>query len=104
MFTVMRKIFADKNKQEELFLSGPGKDLEFTVVRPGGLKNDPPNGEHTHTRTCTRAHTRVRSRIEVTIVQLGELKSDPHNGEHTHTRITPAHSFSLAHHRPAWRT
>lgn len=54
MFTVMKKIFADKNKQEELFFSGPGKDLEFTIVRPGGLKNDPPNGvaqsTHTHTR------------------------------------------------------
>jgi putative NADH-flavin reductase len=44
MMTVMSSIMADKNKQEELFLSGPGADLEYTLVRPGGLKDDPPNG------------------------------------------------------------
>ena len=30
--------------QEKLFLDGPGSDLEFTIVRPGGLSNEPPNG------------------------------------------------------------
>jgi len=44
MFTVMKDIFADKNKQEQLFLNGPGSDLEYCIVRPGGLSNDPPNG------------------------------------------------------------
>lgn len=44
MMTVMRKIFEDKNNQEKLFLDGPGSDLEFTVVRPGGLSMEPPNG------------------------------------------------------------
>ena len=44
MMTVMSSIMADKNKQEELFLAGPGAELEFTLVRPGGLKSDPPNG------------------------------------------------------------
>jgi len=46
MNTVMRSIFTDKNNQEALFLSptGPGKDLEFCVVRPGGLTLDAPNG------------------------------------------------------------
>eukprot|EP00614_Pseudopedinella_elastica_P011638 CAMPEP_0172586568 /NCGR_PEP_ID=MMETSP1068-20121228/5925_1 /TAXON_ID=35684 /ORGANISM="Pseudopedinella elastica, Strain CCMP716" /LENGTH=268 /DNA_ID=CAMNT_0013381419 /DNA_START=52 /DNA_END=858 /DNA_ORIENTATION=+ len=44
MNTVMRSIFADKNSQEALFSSGPGKDLEFTVVRPGGLTLEAPNG------------------------------------------------------------
>jgi putative NADH-flavin reductase len=29
---------------EALFFSGPGKDLEFTIVRPGGLTLEPPNG------------------------------------------------------------
>lgn len=28
MYTVMKSIFADKNKQEALFFDGPGKDLE----------------------------------------------------------------------------
>lgn len=45
MFTVMRSIFEDKNAQENLFLTGgPGADLEFCIVRPGGLSNEPPNG------------------------------------------------------------
>ena len=46
MYTVMKGIFEDKNNQENIFLSpaGPGKDLEFTIVRPGGLTLDPPNG------------------------------------------------------------
>ena len=44
MSTVMRSIFTDKNNQEQLFLgpAGPGKDLEFCVVRPGGLGLGPP--------------------------------------------------------------
>lgn len=46
MWTVMSKIFKDKNNQEALFLGpqGPGKDLEFCIVRPGGLNLEPPNG------------------------------------------------------------
>lgn len=44
MMTVMASIMADKNKQEELFLNGIGSDLEYTIVRPGGLKTEPPNG------------------------------------------------------------
>lgn len=44
MMTVMSSIMADKNKQEELFLNGPGAELDYTIVRPGGLKTEPPNG------------------------------------------------------------
>ena len=46
MSTVMRSIFTDKNNQEQLFLgpAGPGRDLEFCVVRPGGLGTGPPTG------------------------------------------------------------
>lgn len=46
MMTVMKSIMADKNKQEELFTmaDGAGAGLEFCLVRPGGLKSDPPNG------------------------------------------------------------
>lgn len=38
MATVMRSIFDDKNNQEQLFLgpAGPGRDLDFCIVRPGG--------------------------------------------------------------------
>lgn len=47
MNTVMRGIFADKNNQEALFTdpSGIGADLEWCIVRPGGLTDSPPNGE-----------------------------------------------------------
>jgi hypothetical protein len=44
MMTVMSSIMADKNNQEGLFLNGPGGELEYTIVRPGGLKTEPPNG------------------------------------------------------------
>eukprot|EP00929_Paragymnodinium_shiwhaense_P003499 TRINITY_DN104040_c0_g1_i1.p1 TRINITY_DN104040_c0_g1~~TRINITY_DN104040_c0_g1_i1.p1 ORF type:complete len:280 (-),score=83.73 TRINITY_DN104040_c0_g1_i1:113-952(-) len=46
MYTMMSKIFTDKNNQEKLFLdaAGPGKDLEFTIVRPGGLTVEKPTG------------------------------------------------------------
>ena len=44
MNTVMSSIFADKNNQEALFTSGPGKDLEWCIVRPGGLTVDKPTG------------------------------------------------------------
>ncbi|KAJ8610295.1 hypothetical protein CTAYLR_009073 [Chrysophaeum taylorii] len=46
MSTVMSSIFKDKNKQEALFsLPGaPGEDLEWTIVRPGGLTVEPPTG------------------------------------------------------------
>jgi len=47
MYTVMRDIFADKNNQEALFIppSSPGHDLEWCVVRPGGLGEGPPVGQ-----------------------------------------------------------
>jgi len=44
MMTVMSGIFKDKNAQEALFLNGPGRELEWTIVRPGGLSTAPPNG------------------------------------------------------------
>lgn len=28
MYTAMKSIFEDKNKQEDLFFKGPGKDLD----------------------------------------------------------------------------
>lgn len=41
MWTAMKKIFVDKNNQEEaVFNSG----LDYCVVRPGGLTVDPPTG------------------------------------------------------------
>jgi hypothetical protein len=46
MKTVMKDIFTDKNRQEGLFLNadGPGKDLDYCIVRPGGLGIQPPTG------------------------------------------------------------
>ncbi|CBJ26607.1 Flavine reductase [Ectocarpus siliculosus] len=44
MYTAMKSIFADKNEQEKLFFDGPGQDLDFTIVRPGGLTVEPPTG------------------------------------------------------------
>ena len=44
MWTAMKKIFTDKNNQESIFLNGDGKDLEYCIVRPGGLGEGPPTG------------------------------------------------------------
>lgn len=46
MYTVMKGIFTDKNNQERLFLSedGPGHELEWCIVRPGGLGEGEPTG------------------------------------------------------------
>lgn len=44
MMTVMSSIFNDKNNQEKLFLEGPGKDLDYCIVRPGGLNEEAPTG------------------------------------------------------------
>ena len=44
MMTVMKGIFKDKNNQEAIFLDGEGKDLEYCIVRPGGLGEGPPTG------------------------------------------------------------
>lgn len=32
MYTAMKSIFEDKNRQEALFFSGPGKDLEVQSI------------------------------------------------------------------------
>lgn len=46
MYTVMKSIFEDKNNQENLFIpvNSPGHDLEWCIVRPGGLGEGPPTG------------------------------------------------------------
>jgi putative NADH-flavin reductase len=44
MWTAMKNIFTDKNNQEALFTKGEGADLDWCIVRPGGLTVDPPTG------------------------------------------------------------
>ena len=45
MMTVMSSIFTDKNNQEALFTDGGvGRDLEWCIVRPGGLTVEKPTG------------------------------------------------------------
>jgi NAD(P)H-binding len=41
MWTAMKKIFLDKNNQEAVVAQS---DLEYCIVRPGGLTVDPPTG------------------------------------------------------------
>jgi len=38
--TVLKKQYNDKNYQEQLFLSGSGKSLEYVILRHGTLTND----------------------------------------------------------------
>lgn len=44
--TVMKGVFEDKNNQEKLFTTaeGPGRDLDYCLVRPGGLGSGAPDG------------------------------------------------------------
>lgn len=46
IYTVMASIFRDKHNQEQLFLApeGIGHNLEFSIIRPGGLGNGAPTG------------------------------------------------------------
>ena len=44
MKTVMSNIFVDKNNQEDIFINGKGKDLDYCIVRPGGLGTGAPTG------------------------------------------------------------
>mmetsp|Transcript_27458 Transcript_27458/g.68984 ORF Transcript_27458/g.68984 Transcript_27458/m.68984 type:complete len:88 (+) Transcript_27458:685-948(+) len=39
MFTVMKNIFTDKNNQEQLFFSGPGKDLVRSAICLSSIKD-----------------------------------------------------------------
>mmetsp|Transcript_5796 Transcript_5796/g.14474 ORF Transcript_5796/g.14474 Transcript_5796/m.14474 type:complete len:286 (-) Transcript_5796:1701-2558(-) len=41
MWTAMKKIFLDKNNQEEVTVNS---GLEYCIIRPGGLTVDPPTG------------------------------------------------------------
>jgi hypothetical protein len=41
MWTAMKKVFADKNNQEE---ATRNSGLEYVIVRPGGLSVEPPTG------------------------------------------------------------
>jgi len=43
MMTVMSSIMADKNAQEKVITSSAA-DLDYCIVRPGGLKSEPPTG------------------------------------------------------------
>jgi len=43
MMTVMSSIMADKNAQEDVVMKASA-DLDYCIVRPGGLKSEPPTG------------------------------------------------------------
>jgi len=47
MWTILKDAFVDKNAQESLFLdpAAPGGDLDFVIVRPGGLTLGQPTGQ-----------------------------------------------------------
>lgn len=43
--TILHTLMADKARQEELVMQ---RDLDWTIVRPGGLIDSPPTGEYVH--------------------------------------------------------
>jgi len=72
MYTVMKSIFTDKNNQENLFFNGPGKDLEFCIVRPGGLTEEAPTG----IINVIDGQAGSIARADVAMFCLGALKED----------------------------
>lgn len=74
MALVLRKVFQDKERQEALFLAddGPGRDLEWTIVRPGGLTLGPPTGR---TQVITSEATSI-SRADVAAFCIRAVTED----------------------------
>ena len=62
MWTAMKKIFVDKNNQEDAVRSS---GLDYCIVRPGGLTVDAPTG-----RFGLYVHTLVKGNSSVSILAL----------------------------------
>lgn len=77
MKTVMRKIMADKERQE-IFVQGSG--LDWVIVRPGELTNEPPSGEYTFGIDSSIMAGKV-SRADVADFVLRNLSDDQFLGQ-----------------------
>ena len=68
--TVMKTVMVDKNAQEALFLEGPGKDLDYCILRPGAYTHDTHGHAHVHARASSHlciACARRRPQVGATV-------------------------------------
>lgn len=80
MKTVLRKAYEDKERQEEMVRSS---DLDWVIVRPGGLTNSPATGDYQFGLNPSLTGGQV-SRADVAAFVLQQLTDD------TFLRQTPA--------------
>ncbi len=80
MKTALRGAMADKEKQEAVVRES---GLEWVIVRPGGLTNDPPTGEY-QVGTAPDIIAGQISRADLAAFLLQQLSDD------TYLRQTPA--------------
>jgi putative NADH-flavin reductase len=69
----LKKIYQDKDKQEELIRKS---DRDWTIVRPGFLTNGPPKGNYRVLTDLTRVTVGRISRADVAAFMLAQLNSD----------------------------
>lgn len=72
MKTALRKAMEDKERQEKLMRNS---DLDWIIVRPGGLTNDPPTGDYTFGVDKEIVAGQI-SRADVADFVLKQLQSD----------------------------
>ena len=72
MKTVLRKAYEDKERQEQLVRNS---NLDWVIVRPGGLTNGPATGEYTYGLDPSIGGGQV-SRADVAAFVLQQLKED----------------------------
>jgi putative NADH-flavin reductase len=70
---VLKRIYEDKNKQEELIRKS---DRDWTIVRPGFLTNGPPTGNYRVLTDLTGVTVGRISRADVAAFMLAQLNSD----------------------------
>ena len=70
---VLKRIYQDKDKQEELIRKS---DRDWTIVRPGFLTNGPPKGNYRVLTDLTGVTVGRISRADVAAFMLAQLNSD----------------------------
>lgn len=84
MKTVYKRMFIDKNRQEELFTQhqGPGADTQWCIVRPAGLSDGPAGGAVVTKEVVSR---RI-SRADVAAFCVDVL-TEPNQSVHLNTAV-----------------
>ena len=82
MWTVLKDAFVDKNQQESLFLDpgAPGNDLDYVIVRPGGLTLGPPTGQARILKSTEQAGSIARADVASFCLDAIDIEQDAYLG------------------------